>query len=81
MLRKTIGVIFALALAVGGGYLLYLQLFHSLVIKGHYLMAGAVFSAAGIAWLWIDHIGPLFGYESEQRREAQREERSDRDGR
>jgi hypothetical protein len=62
VIRKTIGLFFALALVGAGAYLLYLQIFHSSVIEGQYLFGASIFGFIGLAWLWADYIRPLLGH-------------------
>jgi hypothetical protein len=62
MIRKVIGLLFALGLVGASAYILYLQAFHSRVIDSQYLVGGFVFGFLGLAWLWVDYIGPLLGF-------------------
>ena len=62
MIRKTIGLLMALGLVGASGYVLYLQAFYSRVIEGQYLFAAGTFGIVGLVWLWVDYIGPLFGF-------------------
>lgn len=62
MIRKTVGLFFALGLAGSGAYVLYMQIFHSGVIEGQYLFGASIFGFLGLAWLWVDYIRPLLRY-------------------
>lgn len=65
MIRKLIGLLLALGMIGGSGYILYMQAFHSSVIKGEWLYGAAIFGFLGLAWLWADYIGPLLGFKHE----------------
>lgn len=65
MIRKLIGLLLALGMIGGSGYVLYMQVFHSSVIKGAWLYGAAIFGFLGLVWLWVDYVGPLFGFKQE----------------
>ncbi len=62
MIRKCVGFLIALGLVSASAYILYLQAFHSRVIDSQYLFGAFVFGFLGLAWLWVDYIGPLLGF-------------------
>ena len=61
MIRKTIGLVFALGLVSASAYFLYMQAFHSLIIRSDFIIAALAFGLGGLAWLWTDYLRPLVG--------------------
>lgn len=60
-MRRLLSFIFASAMVIAAGYVLYMQASHSDVIKGEWLYGAGVFGTIGVIWLWVDFIAPLLG--------------------
>jgi len=60
MMRKAIGLLLAMVMLCGGGYLLFVQL-SAPVIYGKFILMGGMLTSLGGLWLWSDYIGPIFG--------------------
>lgn len=58
-MRKVILFVIAMAMIVGGLYVMIAQLFWSPVIFFMFVMGGGVLAFAGIYLLWEDFLAPL----------------------
>ena len=64
-LRKLLIAAFSLTMALGGGWISYMQLFHSQRVYFLALIGGCVFLSAGLAWFWIDILKPMLRAEQD----------------
>jgi hypothetical protein len=57
MFRRTLGLILALALAIGGAYLFIMMVFFPQApVKVMFILGAGMMCFLGVYWLWADYI-------------------------